>query len=72
MEIVGDSEAADFPPSRRAHAAAHVLIGLTVGGVSHLVFRQKVGVAIVAAAIGIAAHYNFDAPIARQLSRLGI
>jgi hypothetical protein len=59
-------------PDLLAHAAAHVLVGLTVGGLVHLVFRQKVAVAIVAAAIGTAAHYNFDAPIARKLGELGL
>jgi hypothetical protein len=60
------------PPSRRAHFASHVLIGLAVGGLTHLVFRQKVTVAVVAALAAVAAHYNFDAPIARRLSRLGL
>jgi hypothetical protein len=59
-------------PDLLAHVAAHVLVGLVVGGLTHLVFRQKVAVALVAAAIGTAAHYNFDAPIARKLSELGL
>jgi hypothetical protein len=54
-EVSGMSETAavDLPPSRLAHAAAHVVIGLLVGGLTHLVFRQKVTVAIVAALIGV-------------------
>jgi hypothetical protein len=59
-------------PDLLAHAAAHVVVGLAVGGLTHLVFRQKVAVAIVAAVIGTAAHYNFDAPIARKFSELGL
>jgi hypothetical protein len=59
-------------PSRLAYAVAHVLIGLLVGGLTHLVFRQKVTVAIVAAVIAIAAHHNVDAPIARRLSAMGV
>jgi hypothetical protein len=59
-------------PDLLAHAAAHIVVGLVVGGVTHLVFRQKFAVALVAAAIGTAAHYNFDAPIARKLSELGL
>jgi hypothetical protein len=61
-----------LPPSLLAHVAAHVLIGLLIGGLTHLIFRQKVTIAIVAALLGAAAHYNFDAPIARKLSELGI
>ena len=49
-----------------------IVVGLVVGGLTHLVFRQKFAVALVAAAIGTAAHYNFDAPIARKLSELGL
>jgi hypothetical protein len=69
---MSETLAAQLPPSRLAHAAAHVLIGLLVGGLTHLVFRQKVAVAVVAALVGMAAHYNFDAPIARRLSDLGL
>ena len=66
------TDAVELPPSRLAHAVAHLLIGLVAGGLTHLVFRQKVIVAIVAAAISVAAHYNFDAPVARRLGKLGI
>jgi len=59
-------------PDLLAHAAAHIVVGFVVGGLTHLVFRQKVAVAIVAAVIGTAAHYNFDAPIARKFSELGL
>jgi hypothetical protein len=59
-------------PSFIAHAVAHILIGLLVGSLVKMVFRQKVVVAIVAAIIAAAAHYNFDAPLARRLSALGI
>jgi len=49
-----------------------MMIGLLVGVLTKMVFRQKFTVAIVAAVIGTAAHYNFDAPVARKLSELGI
>lgn len=62
----------DVHPSRLAYAVAHLLIGFLVGGITHLIFRQKVTVAIVAAVIAVAAHHNFDAPIARRLSEMGI
>jgi hypothetical protein len=62
----------DAHPSRLAKAVAHLLIGFLVGGITRLVFRQKVTVAILAAVIAVAAHHNFDAPIARRLSRMGI
>jgi flagellar motor component MotA len=59
-------------PSLLAHVVAHMMIGLLVGVLTKAVFRQKFTVAIVAAVIGTAAHYNFDAPVARKLSELGI
>ncbi len=59
-------------PDFIAHAVAHVLIGIVVGSLVKMVFRQKVVVALVAAVIAAAAHYNFDAPVARKLSELGI
>jgi hypothetical protein len=59
-------------PSLLAHGAAHLLIGLVVGSLTKMVFRQKVVVALVAGVIAAAAHYNFDAPLARKLSALGL
>jgi hypothetical protein len=67
-----EAAAVAIHPSRLAYAVAHLLIGFLVGGLTHLVFRQKITVAIVAAVIAVAAHHNFDAPIARRLSQMGI
>jgi hypothetical protein len=72
IDGMDETSAVDVHPSRLAYAVAHLLIGFLVGGITHLVFRQKVTVAIVAAVIAVAAHHNFDAPIARRLSRMGI
>ncbi len=68
------NEPAEAPhaPDFIAHAVAHVLIGIVVGSLVKMVFRQKVVVALVAAVIASAAHYNFDAPLARRLSELGL
>jgi hypothetical protein len=72
IDDMDETASVEVHPSRLAYAVAHLLIGLLVGGITHLVFRQKVTVAIVAAVFAIAAHHNFDAPIARRLSRIGI
>jgi hypothetical protein len=54
----GAADATD-PPNLVALAVAHILIGLLVGGV------------MIAAAIAVMFHYNFDAPLAQRLSSLG-
>ncbi len=60
------------PPSLLAKTVAHVLIGLLVTAVAKAIFRQKLAVAIVAALLAFAVHQNFDAPVARKLSDLGL
>jgi hypothetical protein len=60
------------PPSLLARSAAHVLIGLLVTTVTKSIFRQKLTVAIVAGILAFAVHENFDAPVARKLSQLGL
>jgi hypothetical protein len=59
------------PPNLLALGVAHILIGFVVGGVTRRIFRQNAAVAVVAAAIAVAVHYNFDVPLARKLSTLG-
>jgi hypothetical protein len=60
------------PPSLLARTAAHVGIGLLVTAVTKTIFRQKLTVAIVAGFLAFAVHENFDAPVARKLSELGL
>jgi uncharacterized protein (DUF697 family) len=68
------NEPVDAPesPSVVAHLVSHLLIGVAVGSLAKAVFRQQVAVALTAGLIAAAAHYNFDAPLARKLSELGI
>ena len=60
------------PPSLLAKAVAHLVIGLYVTAVVKSVFRQKIAVAVVAGLLAFVVHQNFDAPIARKLSDLGL
>ena len=60
------------PPSLLAKVVAHVLIGILVTTVAKAIFKQKFAVAIVAALLAFAVHQNFDAPVARKLSELGL
>lgn len=60
------------PPSLLARTVAHILIGLLVTGVTRAIFKQKLTVAVVAGLVAFAVHENFDAPIARKLSELGL
>ena len=60
------------PPSLLAKAVAHILIGLLVTAIVKSIFRQKFAVAIVAGLLAFVVHQNFDAPIARKLSELGL
>jgi hypothetical protein len=69
MDEIGDAEA---PPSILAKAVAHILIGLLVTTVVKSIFRQKFAVAVVAGFLAFAVHQNFDAPVARKLSELGL
>jgi hypothetical protein len=69
MDEMGEAVA---PPSLLAKAVAHILIGLLVTAVVKSIFRQKVAVAIVAGLLAFVVHQNFDAPIARKLSELGL
>ncbi len=59
-------------PSLLAKAVAHVLIGLLVTAVVKSIFRQKLAVAVVAGLLAFVVHQNFDAPIARKLSEMGL
>ena len=69
---MNEMEEAVAPPSLLARAAAHFLIGLLVTAVVKSVFRQKLAVAVVAGLLAFAVHQNFDAPVARKLSELGL
>jgi hypothetical protein len=69
MDEMGEAVA---PPSLLAKTVAHILIGLLVTAVVKSIFRQKVAVAIVAGLLAFVVHQNFDAPIARKLSELGL
>jgi hypothetical protein len=69
MSEIGDTGP---PPSLLAVIVGHFLIGLLVVAVTKAIFRQKPAVAILAGLIALAAHHNFDAPLARRLSDLGI
>jgi hypothetical protein len=60
------------PPSLLAKTVAHVLIGLLVTTVAKAIFRRKLTVAIVAGLVAFAVHQNFDSPVARKLSELGL
>jgi len=69
MNEMGEAVA---PPSLLAKAVAHILIGLLVTAVVKSVFRQKLTVAVVAGLLAYAVHENFDSPVARKLSELGL
>ena len=60
------------PPSLLARTVAHVGIGLLVTAVAKAIFKQKLTVAIVAGLVAFAVHKNFDAPVARKLTELGL
>jgi hypothetical protein len=60
------------PPGFLAKTVAHVLIGLLVTAITKSIFRQKLAVAVVAGLLALAVHHNFDAPVARKLSKLGL
>ena len=69
MDEIGEGVA---PPSILAKAVAHIVIGLLVTTVVKSIFRQKFAVAVVAGVLAFAVHQNFDAPVARKLSELGL
>jgi len=60
------------PPSLLAKAISHVLVGLLVTALAKAIFKQKLAAAIVAGLLAFAVHRNFDAPVARKLSELGL
>jgi hypothetical protein len=60
------------PPSFLAKTVAHVLIGLLVTAVAKAIFKRRLTVAIVAGFVAFAVHQNFDSPVARKLSELGL
>ena len=72
MESIPMSNPVDVvpPPNLLTYGVAHILIGVLVGALTRMVFKQKVKVAIVAGIIAVGLHYNFDAPLARKLSAL--
>ena len=59
-------------PSLVAVIVGHFLVGFLVWLITKSLFRQKFVVAVVAALLALAAHHNFDAPVARKLSELGL
>jgi hypothetical protein len=59
-------------PSLVAVIVGHFLVGFLVLLITKSLFRQKFVVAVVAALLALAAHHNFDAPVARKLSELGL
>lgn len=63
---------AQLPPNLVAKAVAHILMGILVTAVVKAIFRQKLAVAAAAALLAFVVHKNFDAPIARELSDLGL
>ncbi len=70
--VMNEMEKAVAPPSLLAKAVAHILIGILVTAVVKAIFRQKFAVAVVAGLLAFVVHQNFDAPIARKLSELGL
>ena len=68
------SELEEFadPPSLVATIVGHVLIGLLVTAVVKALFKQKFVVAVVAGLLAFAVHRQYDAPVARKLSDLGL
>ncbi|MGD0392748.1 MAG: hypothetical protein ABSC41_08890 [Acidimicrobiales bacterium] len=69
MDEMGEAQ---LPPSLVAKAVAHILIGILVTAVVKAIFRQKLAVAAAAGLLAFVVHRNFDAPIARKLSELGL
>ncbi len=69
MDETGEAATA---PSFLARTIAHILVGLLVTAIAKAIFRQKLTVAIVAGLLALAVHHNFDAPVARKLSKLGL
>ena len=49
-----------------------LLIGLLVTTVAKALFKRRLTVAIVAGLVAFAVHQNFDSPVARKLSELGL
>jgi hypothetical protein len=72
METVDRVDDRETQPSLVAVVVGHFLVGFVVLLVTKSLFRQKFVVAVVAALLALAAHHNFDAPVARKLSELGL
>ena len=70
--VMNEMEETVTPPSLVAKTVAHVLVGLLVTALAKAIFKQKLAVAIVAGLLAFAVHRNFDAPVARKLSELGL
>ncbi len=59
-------------PTLIAELASHILIGLFVAVISKAIFRRKFVVALMAGLLAAVLHQSFDAPLARELSKLGL
>jgi hypothetical protein len=69
---MSDLEDIANPPSLLATVVGHVVIGLLVTAITRALFKQKLVVAVVAGLLAFAVHRQFDAPVARKLSELGL
>ena len=69
---MSDLEEAPNPPGLVATVVAHLLIGLLVTALIKSVFKQRIVVALLAGLLAFAVHQEFDAPVARKLSELGL
>ena len=69
---MSDPDEGATPPSLLATLVGHVLIGLLVTALTKALFKQKLVVAVVAGLLAFAVHRQYDAPIARKLSDLGL
>jgi hypothetical protein len=66
------NELEEESPSMLATVVGHVLIGLLVTALTKALFKQKVVVALVAGILAFVVHRQYDAPIARKLTELGL
>jgi hypothetical protein len=55
------------PPSLLAYALSYLVIGLAVIALAKVAFKKDAKVGLMAAAIAVALHHRFDAPLARTL-----
>jgi hypothetical protein len=71
-ESMSETDDGALPPSFVAQTVSHVLVGVAVVVVTKTLFRQKPLVALVVGLFAFAVHRNFDAPLARRPSALGL